>query len=177
MISKNKLVMFLGILLIMMTGCDTLMDVLIPVEQPIYVEVGDDYPAYIFPASYAEQGGAEYLVNDDTATYWTPTEADVELAEEAFQAEVERRLDEITPEEGMIYNVEEVRDLIPEYYRHYFGFVQDDQPRIYGVYFCQNIPGWGQALMTVEDGGACVVEFIYDLETDSMMMFMIHGEA
>jgi hypothetical protein len=169
--------MLVAFLIVVTTGCDTLVEFVRPAESPIYVEVGAGHPAYVFPASLAMDSGAEYMVNDYTITYWTPMQADVELAEQAFQSEVERRLNEIPPAEGTTYQVEEVRDLIPEYYRHYFGFVQDSQQRIYGMYFCPSIPGWGEALMMVADGGACVVEFIYDIETDTLPMFMIHGEA
>jgi hypothetical protein len=174
---KTLVWMVSTLLIAVTTGCDALLEIVRPEESPIYVEVGDSYPAYIFPASLAMDSGAEYLVNDDSISYWTPTEAEVELAEQAFQVEVQRQLAETPTDDNLIYDAEEVHELIPEYYRHYFGFVQEDQPRIYGMYFCQDIPGWGQALMMVDDGGACVVEFIYDLETNSLPMFMIHGEA
>jgi hypothetical protein len=168
----------LGLLLMLTSGCDTLVDVFRPTEEsPTFVEVGEGYSAVIFPASAAAASGAEYLLNDEDITYWTPTAADVELAEQAFQAEVVSRLAETPTDDSVLYYVEEVNELIPDYNRQYFGFVQDGQRRIYGQYFCPEIDGWGETLMMVEDGGACVVEFIYDLNTDTLLMFIIHGEA
>lgn len=165
------------------TGCgtvDTLFSLMAAddADAPIYVEVGDGYPAYIFPASTAASSGAHYLLNNgDTATYWTPTAADVELAEQAFQTEVTRQLAVTSPMEGHQTPIEEVHALIPDYYRQFFGFIQDGERQIYGTYFCQNIPGWGETLMMVEDGGACVVEWIYNMDDGSIPMFMIHGQA
>lgn len=169
------------LLVLTISGCgavDTLFNLMSADEAPIYVEVGDGYPAYIFPASTAASSGAHYLLNNgDTATYWTPTAADVKLAEQAFQTEVVHQLAATSPMEGQKTPIEEVQELIPEYYRQYFGFIQDGEHQIYGTYFCQTFPGWGETLMMVEDGGACVVEWIYNLDDGTIPMFMIHGQA
>jgi hypothetical protein len=172
---KTLLFTLSALLIVLTTGCDTLIQVMNSQQTPIYVEVDDGYPAYIFPASLADESGAEYLVNDDTATYWTPTEDDVELAEEAFQAEVADRVAEITRVENGNTAMEIVQNRIPDYYRHFVGFVQNDHRWIYGVYFCQDIPGWGEHMPRILGGGTCLVHFRYDLDANSLTALTIEG--
>ena len=89
-------------------------------------------------------------------TYWTPTPADVELAEAALFLD-----------QGSL-----------DHFRQYFGTVEDGENKILIYGFCDAMgSNWYQETIMVLDGGDCYFHAIYDVQSDTIENFYFSGNA
>jgi hypothetical protein len=104
----------------------------------------------IVPDSDADEFAAQA---DD---YWTPTPADIELAEAA-----------LFEDQGGI-----------DRFRQYYGTVEDGKQKILINGFCDAFDrNWYQESVFVLDGGDCYFHATYDVETDTIEGFYFNGNA
>ncbi len=102
----------------------------------------------------------------DVATYrhdvegWTPTEADLQEAEDAVLA---------AP----------AGDRAPQIdgYRQYVGIIEDGQRKIVVNSMCMELDGWTESYIEVADGGSCFWNAVYNVDTGELESLIVNGEA
>ena len=129
--------------LVALPNPDTAANGWIPVEtNGVYVVIVPDFDADEFDPQA-----------DD---YWTPTPADIELAEAALFLD-----------QGGI-----------DHFRQYYGTIEDGNYKILINGFCEaGDTDWYQESVFVLDGGDCYFHAIYDVESDSIEDFYFNGNA
>lgn len=97
------------------------------------------------------------LVPGDEVTYWTPTTANVERAEQVIAAE-----------QGDLQQM-----------RQYAGFIEDDQRKIVVNGFCDDLGfDWQTSdIVRVDDGGDCYFTAIFNVDADELESFQFNGEG
>lgn len=126
----------------------------------------------IFAEDNAAQMGLEFQFNDPIIDYWTPTEAQVLALEAGLGSFLVDALAD-HPVGATIYENTE------RYKRQYLGITfEEDKPLIYANFFCgDSFDYWLEALVSVEDGGECFFQVMYDPETDTFSNLRVNGEA
>ena len=135
---------------------------------PWQIVSGDDYRGAIVPADEV----ADYVIWFKSVVVqgtWEPTAEQVaEL--EAMLPGFLQTLSSISPD---------LDDRLPEYTRHYLGYVEDGHAYILVNAFCAN-PGGGDSLsepVAVMDGGDCFFYVVWDPAARAFTDFRANGEA
>lgn len=67
---------------------------------------------------------------------------------------------------------------VPDYYRQYFGIVENGEEIIYANFFCDNDqPNWRSDYVMVMDGGDCYFQVKYNPSTGQFFDLMVNGES
>jgi hypothetical protein len=117
----------------------------------------DEVPEYVRWVNGAEAQGA-----------WTPTDEQIAELESELPGFL-RTLSSISPD---------LDDRLPEYSRHYLGYVEDGHAFIMVNAFC-SIPGGGTESepVIVMDGGDCYFYTVWDPTAGEFVSFQANGEA
>jgi hypothetical protein len=119
----------------------------------------------IFPADSKELPG----LYPRSASYWTPSELDVQVAEKGLIAFLEKSKNPKVPE---------ILKRIEKYKRQYRGIVLDGHKLIFIRFFC-DIPSenWMTEEVVVNDGGSCYFNLQFSTETKTFSHLWVNGEA
>lgn len=91
---------------------------------------------------------------------WTPSEADLQAAENAvLAAPAGDREPEI------------------EGYRQYVGIIEEGERKIVINSMCDQVDGWKDAYVMIADGGPCYWNALYNVETGELEYLVVNGEA
>ena len=61
------------------------------------------------------------------------------------------------------------------YKRQWTGLSAGGKRKIFGNFFCHEMPGWKERLVGVDDGGDCYFQIFYDVDTHTYLDLMING--
>ena len=105
---------------------------------------------------------------------WSPNQADIDLAESRLS-----QVHELSIRSKMEYRIIEHPE---QYFRQYIGIVQSNRKRIYLSAFCGMENGvqvppsyWHEKLFEIEDGGSCVWQALFDVETRTFIELRVNG--
>jgi hypothetical protein len=92
---------------------------------------------------------------------WTPTEAQLQEAEDAVPA---------VGDDG-------VREPEMDGYRQYVGIIDDGERKIVINSMCDEIDDWENKFIMIADGGSCFWNALYNVDTGEMEYLIVNGEA
>jgi len=153
-----KMILTLIILLLSITACD------IDIPEP------DAYlrKQVIFSVESAEEQNLGIYVNTPVTGYWKPSENEIN---DVFVTLVKYL--QSTSENQNIGKLEN--------YRHqHFGYLSADKKYIYNNYFCDDFDTaieWRTNFISVDDGGNCFFQAIFDVDTQEIISLYINGES
>ena len=106
------------------------------------------------------------MVNGKKATPFTPTNAEVQKAEEKLAEYLKAKYPKLA-------------EKYSAYYRQYGGLeIQGEKKIIRGNFMCRIFDSsWKSQWVHVDDGGDCFFNFMYDLKTNEIIQFMVNGYA
>jgi hypothetical protein len=97
-------------------------------------------------------------------SYWVPSEADLQQAEDAVAAYAAGMAADDAP---MI-----------DGRRQYAGFVEGGERKLYVNSFCgEGFPDWQSNIVFVMDGGSCFWQAVYNVDFGEIEQLMVNGEA
>lgn len=124
----------------------------------------DSYEGAIFPSQEALR--SLRLLDQEADDAWTPSVADVAAAEAKLTSYLRSR--------GRGQLAERSR----EYQRQYFGFVQGDVRLLMINFFCDPLEtDWRNAAVSIDDGGDCYFQALYDINLGSFTALYVNGES
>jgi hypothetical protein len=128
---------------------------------------GPGYQGRIVPVDEVTEY-VRWLNGDDAQGVWTPTEEQIAELEAELPGFLQT-LSSISPD---------LDDRLPEYSRHYMGYVADGHAYIMVNAFC-SIPGGGTESepVIVMDGGDCFFYAVWDPTAGEFTAFQANGEA
>jgi hypothetical protein len=132
--------------------------------KPVLVR-GDGYIGVIFPADSKELPG----LYPRSASYWTPSESDVLVAEKGLIPFLEKSKNPNAPE---------ILKRIGTYKRQYRGIILDGHKQIFIRFFCETFSeNWMSEEEVVNDGGSCFFDLRFSTETETFSHLWVNGEA
>ncbi len=142
-----------------------------PDGQNIPIYFGDS-EGVIFYAQNTENSGVAYDFNDPIIDYWTPEQSQVRALESALIPFLEASIASDDARAGFW-------EALPGYRRQFFGITfQRGTPLIYANYFCMDgFERWRTGFVSVEDGGECFFQVLYDPATGVFSRLRINGYA
>ena len=153
-----KLILVSIILLLGMTSCD------IDIPEPD----ANLRKQVIFSAQSAEEQNLAVLVNTPVKGYWSPSEFEIN----SMFVTLVKYL-QFTGEDQIIGALDN--------YRHqHFGYISEDKQYIYNNYFCDNFDtdiDWRTNFISVDDGGNCFFQAIFDVAEQEIISLTINGES
>lgn len=121
----------------------------------------------IFTAENSENQRLDLYVRMPIDGYWTPAQFDIDgvftTTVKYIQASEE---DNIRP--------------LADYKHQHIGFISDSKQYIYNNYFCDSInfdTEWYSNLISVDDGGNCFFQSVYDVAEQEIISLSINGEG
>ena len=154
-----KLKLLLVILVLGVAGCDRFEFDIPEPDAHLRQQV-------IFSARSAEEQNLGIVTGESVDSYWTPSEFDVNAM---FVALIQHL--QATGET-------EIRENYDTYQHQHFGYVVDGRQYIYGNYFCNDFGmDWQSSFISVNDGGDCFFQAIYDISANEIIELFINGEA
>ncbi len=121
----------------------------------------------IFSAEDATKQRLEQYVSMPFDSYWTPTQLELDriFAKTVIYIETTEK-DNIKP--------------LASYRHQHFGYISDGKQYIYNNYFCESYDidtEWYSSFISVDDGGNCFFQSIYDVTEQEIISLYINGEA
>lgn len=132
-----------------------------------------DFEGVIFAADNAAEVGLQFEFNEIIGEFWTPTEEQVMRLEAGLVPFLQGALS--SREDG-----EDIWGNLDGYRRQYFGITfEGEEPVIYANYFCSNdfVDDWQNGYVSVDDGGSCFFQLMYDPEAGVFSNLRVNGEA
>ena len=132
--------------------------------KPVLIR-GDGFVGVIFPANTKELPG----LYPPSASYWTPSESDVLVAEKGLIPFLEKSKNPKAPE---------ILKRIETYKRQYRGIVLRGHKQIFVRFLCETLSeDWMSDEVVVVDGGSCFFNLQFSTETKTFSHLWVNGEA
>ena len=128
---------------------------------------GDGFQGVIFPAD--TKTPPELQLYPTSATFWTPTESDIDVAERALPTFLKQSRNS---------HAREVLKQLDSYKRQYRGVVLRGRKQIFIRFFCEtSSDSWMKEETVVLDGGSCFFSLRFSPSTKTFSELWINGEA
>lgn len=144
-----------------------------PVENPTATNLrpelvsGAGFQGVIFPAD--TKTPSELQLYPESATFWTPTESDIDVAERALPTFLKQSRDP---------RAREVLKQLDSYKRQYRGVILRGRKQIFIRFFCEtSSDSWMKEETVVMDGGSCFFSLRFSPTTKAFSELWINGEA
>lgn len=144
-----------------------------PVENPTATKLrpelvsGAEFQGVIFPAD--TKTPPELQLYPASATFWTPTENDIDVAERALPTFLKQSRNP---------RAREILKQLDSYKRQYRGVIWRGRKQIFIRFFCEtSSDSWMKEETVVMDGGTCFFSLRFSPATKAFSELWINGEA